>query len=69
MNGMKYFDEKASADLGEAIGRLLGMYDRIKRGDIAFTLDEVEKIGKATELLSSLQEEEIVELFRLAGEE
>jgi hypothetical protein len=65
---MKYFDEKASADLGEAIGRLLGMYDRIKRGDIEFTPEEVEKIGAAGELLSSVEPVEIAELLRLAGE-
>ena len=66
---MKYFDEKASGQLGEAVGRLLGMCDRISRGEADFSPEEVEKIGAATELLASLKDEEITELFRLAGEE
>jgi hypothetical protein len=66
---MKYFDEKASADLGEAVGVLIGMSSRIKRGEADFTIKEVERIGKAGQLLATLEPDEILELFRLAGEE
>jgi hypothetical protein len=56
---------KESEEAGFAVGTLLTLFDRIITGEFDFSLEQYEQIGKASEILSKYDEEELLELINL----
>lgn len=61
----RLLNNKESGDAGFAVGTMIEFYNRIASGDFYFTLEQYEQIGKASEILSKYDEEELLELINL----
>ncbi|MEG9297020.1 hypothetical protein V6B33_11190 [Mangrovibacillus sp. Mu-81] len=64
----EYFTQEEADKLAVAVGTVLGAYDRALVGDLAFSPEQLERIGEAFELISTLSPDEILYLFTMAGE-
>ncbi len=58
-----------SGKVGEAVGVLIYVAERLLAGDFIFTDEQYAKIAEANEVMSDFTEEEQAELFALALKE
>lgn len=65
----RLLNEQESKAVGEAVGVLLYVAERLIAGDFIFTEEQYAKIAEANEVMSDFTEEEQAEIFALALKE
>jgi hypothetical protein len=59
----RLLNDKESSDAGYAVGIILAVSERILKGEINFTDEDIEKLTKASEILNEYSHEEQLELL------
>jgi hypothetical protein len=61
----RLLNDKESSDAGYAVGIILAVSERILKGEVNFTDEDIEKLAKASEIMKEYSREEQLELLGL----